>query len=61
MGLITWIVIAVIILAISGIGWQAFISGVFKGAKKLGIMPNSQTVKNTTTKVKQLINNATSG
>ena len=51
MGLITWIAISIIILAIIGIGWQAFISGVFNGAKKLGIpIP---TMKNITEKARQ--------
>jgi len=55
MGLITWIAIIIIILAIIGIGWQAFISGVFNGAKKLGIpIP---TMKNITEKVRQYISN----
>ena len=53
MGLITWIAIIIIILAIIGIGWQAFISGVFNGAKKLGIpIP---TMKNITEKARQYI------
>jgi hypothetical protein len=59
MGLITWIVIAIIILAIIGIGWQAFISGVFKGAKKLGITPSTASIRNVTEKAKKFINNIT--
>jgi hypothetical protein len=55
MGLITWIAISIIILAIIGIGWQAFISGVFNGAKKLGIpIP---TKKSITEKARQYISN----
>ena len=61
MGLITWIVIAIIILAIIGIGWQAFISGVFKGAKKLGITANTPAIRNVTEKARQFINNVTNG
>jgi hypothetical protein len=61
MGLITWIVIAIIILAIIGIGWQAFISGVFKGAKKLGITANNPAIRNVTEKARQFINNVTNG
>jgi hypothetical protein len=59
MGLITWIVIAIVILAIIGIGWQAFISGVFKGAKKLGIIPITPAIKNVSKKARDLINNVT--
>jgi hypothetical protein len=55
MGLITWIAISIIILAIIGIGWQAFISGVFNGAKKLGI--TTPTMKNITEKARQYISN----
>jgi hypothetical protein len=61
MSLITWIVIAIIILAILGIGWQAFISGVFKGAKKLGITASNPAIKNVTEKARQFINNVTNG
>ena len=59
MGLITWIVIAIVVLAIIGIGWQAFVSGVFKGAKKLGI--TTPAIKNVTEKATQFINNVTNG
>jgi hypothetical protein len=61
MGLLTWILIAVVILAIIGIGWQTFISGIFKGAKKLGITPITPTIKNMTEKTKQYIANVTKG
>ena len=61
MGLITWIIIAIIILAIIGIGWQAFISGVFKGAKKLGITPSNPIIKNVTERARQFLNNVTNG
>jgi hypothetical protein len=39
MGLITWVVIGVIILAIIGLGWQTFLAGVKKGADKIGLTP----------------------
>jgi hypothetical protein len=61
MGLLTWILIVVVILAIIGIGWQTFISGIFKGAKKLGITPITHTIKNMTEKTKQYITNVTKG
>jgi hypothetical protein len=46
-------------LAIIGIGWQAFISGVFKGAKKLGITPSTASIRNVTEKARKFINNIT--
>jgi hypothetical protein len=35
MGLITWIAVVVTILAIIGLGWNVFVSGVYKGAQKI--------------------------
>jgi hypothetical protein len=49
MGLITWIAVAVIILAVMGLGWNVFVSGVYKGAQK--VMGNSTIVKKMTEKV----------
>ena len=50
MGVITWIVIAVIILAIMGLGWQTFFAGVKKGADKVGL---TSIMKNITDQAKQ--------
>jgi hypothetical protein len=50
MGVITWIVIAVVILAIMGLGWQTFFAGVKKGADKVGL---TSIVKNITDQAKQ--------
>ena len=50
MGVITWIVIAVVILAIMGLGWQTFFAGVKKGADKVGL---TSVVKNITDQAKQ--------
>jgi len=47
MGLITWIAVVVTILAIIGLGWNVFVSGVYKGAQK--IMANSTILKKMTT------------
>ena len=33
MGLLTWIAVVVTILAIMGLGWNVFVSGVYKGAR----------------------------
>jgi hypothetical protein len=49
MGPTTWIAVAVIILAVMGLGWNVFVSGVYKGAQK--VMGNSTIVKKMTEKV----------
>ena len=53
MGLITWIVVVVTILAIMGLGWNVFVSGVYKGVQK--IMGNSTVLKKMTEKAQQLV------
>jgi anionic cell wall polymer biosynthesis LytR-Cps2A-Psr (LCP) family protein len=57
MGLVTWITIVVLILAIIGLGWHTFVSGVFKGAEK--IINGNPEIKNITEKAKQYIVNVT--
>ena len=57
MGLITWIVIVVTILANIGLGWNAFISGVYKGVHK--IMGNSSILNKITKNAQQFIGNIT--
>jgi hypothetical protein len=57
MGLITWIVLVVTILAILGLGWNVFMSGVYKGAQK--IMGNSAILSKITEKAKQFFGNVT--
>jgi hypothetical protein len=57
MGLITWTVLVVTILAIIGLGWNVFISGVYKGAEK--IMGNGDILKNITKKAQQFVGNVT--
>ena len=52
MGLITLVVVIVVVLAIIGLGWNVFISGVYKGAQK--IMGNSTFIKNITKRAQQL-------
>jgi hypothetical protein len=60
MGLLTWITLGIIILAILGLGWQTFFSGVLKGARKIGLNP---VIKNFTNEAKegakQMIGNIT--
>jgi hypothetical protein len=46
MGALTWIIIAVIILAIIGLGWQTFFSGIWQGAQKVGENPVVQNLTN---------------
>lgn len=46
MGLVTWIVIGIVILAIIGLGWQTFFSGVVQGVEKLGQNPIVENIAN---------------
>ncbi len=57
MGLITWIAVVVTILAIIGLGWNVFVSGVYKGVQK--IMGNGSMLKKMTEKAQQLVGNST--
>jgi hypothetical protein len=54
MGLITWIIVIIVFLAILGLGWDTFFSGVRKGADKIGI---SSIVENATNNTIGLIKN----
>ncbi|OLC23779.1 MAG: hypothetical protein AUH37_01555 [Candidatus Nitrososphaera sp. 13_1_40CM_48_12] len=56
MGLITWIIIAVVVLAVIGLGITTFFSGVMKGVEKVEQNP---VVKNTTNTASQIVSNAT--
>jgi hypothetical protein len=53
MGILTWIVIAILILSIIGLGWQTFVLGVFKGGEK--IINSNPEIKNIAEKAKQYI------
>ena len=55
--LLILIVISVLILANIGLGWQVFISGVFKGAEK--IISSTPILENVSGKAKQYIVNIT--
>jgi hypothetical protein len=58
MGLITWIALVIPILDIIGLGWNEFVSGVYKGVQK--IMANSTILKKMTEKAQQqLVGNIT--
>lgn len=49
MGIVTWIIVIIVFLAILGLGWDTFFSGVKKGADRIGIGPILETAINTTT------------
>jgi hypothetical protein len=53
MGILTWIVIAVLILSIIGLGWQTFVLGIFKGGEI--IINGNPEIKNMAEKAKQYI------
>ena len=56
MGLITWIIVIVAILAIIGLGVGTFFSGVWSGVQKVGSNP---IVQNVTHEGKEFIANST--
>jgi hypothetical protein len=55
MGLFVWLIVIIIILAIIGLGWNTFFSGVMKGADKIGI---TSIVKNVTNDAVEIAKNA---
>ncbi|HZA62950.1 MAG TPA: hypothetical protein VE573_08780 [Nitrososphaeraceae archaeon] len=55
--LLILIIISVLVLANIGLGWQVFISGVFKGAEK--IISSTPVLENVSGKAKQYIVNIT--
>jgi hypothetical protein len=56
MGLFTWIIVAVVVLAIIGLGWQTFFSGVWRGVEKVASSP---IVRNVTNEAEEFVANAT--
>lgn len=56
MGILTWIVVAVVVLAVIGIGAGAFYSGILNGAEKVG---TNTIVANATEEVKEFVDNVT--
>ncbi|HEX6562298.1 MAG TPA: hypothetical protein VF016_09765 [Nitrososphaera sp.] len=46
MGVLTWIVVGIVVLAIIGLGWQTFFSGIVQGARKIGDNPVIENVTN---------------
>jgi len=51
MGILTWIIIAIIILAVIGLGWDIFFAGVKKGADKIGITSQLENASNSATDI----------
>ncbi|MGH9993100.1 MAG: hypothetical protein ACREAZ_10750 [Nitrososphaera sp.] len=56
MGLLTWILIAVVVLAAIGLGVGTFFAGVWTGAEKVSENP---AVENATEEAKEFVSNAT--
>jgi len=48
MGVILWIIAIILFLAIIGLGWETFFSGVLKGADKIGITPIIKNITDST-------------
>jgi hypothetical protein len=56
MGILTWIVVAVVVLAVIGLGVGAFYSGILSGAEKVG---SNTIIANATEEVKEFADNVT--
>ncbi|MFY3742134.1 MAG: hypothetical protein HMLIMOIP_002598 [Candidatus Nitrosomirales archaeon] len=56
MGILTWIVVAVVVLAVIGLGVGAFYSGILNGAQKVG---TNTVVANVTEGVKEFADSVT--
>ncbi|HEY3525728.1 MAG TPA: hypothetical protein VGK47_06000 [Nitrososphaeraceae archaeon] len=55
MGILTWIIVAIVILAVLGLGWDNFFAGVKKGADKIGI---TSLIENATDSAIEMAKNA---
>ena len=55
MGILTWIIVAIVILAVLGLGWDNFFAGVKKGADKIGI---TSLIGNATDSATEMAKNA---
>jgi hypothetical protein len=58
MGVLVWIIVIIVILAILGLGWNTFFAGVKKGADRIGI---GSIVENATNNTLELVRNASQG
>jgi hypothetical protein len=48
MSIILWFIAIVLFLAIIGLGWETFFTGVLKGVDKIGITPVLKNITDTT-------------
>ena len=55
MGVLTWIIVAIVILAVLGLGWDNFFAGVKRGADKIGI---TSLIENATNSATEMAKNA---
>jgi hypothetical protein len=51
MGILTWIIVAIVILAVLGLGWDNFFAGVKRGADKIGITSLIENATNSATEI----------
>jgi len=56
MGLLTWVIIAVVVLAVIGLGVGTFYSGILQGAQRIGSNP---IVQDATGEAKEFAGNIT--
>ncbi len=62
MGFILWIIVFITFLAILGLGWDTFFTGVIKGADKLGITPAIKNISdNAKASINEIISNTSKG
>jgi hypothetical protein len=57
MGVLVFIIVAIVFLAIIGLGWNTFFEGVLKGADKIGI---TSILENATRSATEIAKNASS-
>jgi hypothetical protein len=55
MGILTWIIVAIVILAVVGLGWDNFFAGVKRGTDKIGI---TSLIENATNSATEMAKNA---
>lgn len=55
MGILTWIIVAIVVLAVLGLGWDNFFAGVKRGADKIGI---TSLIENATDSATEMAKNA---
>ena len=55
MGILSWIIVAIVILAVLGLGWDNFFAGVKRGADKIGI---TSLIENATNSATEMAKNA---